>query len=683
MSQVETGSKPRKRETAARKASAAASLDRLQRLAADRVAIEGVEPEIDGGRFAVKRAEGEPLTVTADIFSDGHEIIAAALLTRGVDDAHWAETPFVFIANDRWGATVSFDRPGPYRFTILAWRDTFATWASDTKKKRDAGVDISLELREGAILLEKASGSGRGTKDQQKALKALRERIGKLAAKGDGEALYAAFEEATTVALLRDVGLRENLSSYGREVPVWVDRERAAFSAWYELMPRSQSGDVNRHGTFDDVIARLPDIREMGFDVLYFPPIHPIGKSNRKGKNNSVTAQEGEPGSPYAIGSHEGGHKDLHPQLGSFADFQRLVTRAADHGLEIAIDFAIQCSPDHPWIKEHPDWFDWRPDGSIKYAENPPKKYQDIVNVDFYREGAIPSLWQELLDVVLFWLAKGVRIFRVDNPHTKPFPFWEWLIAEVRLVDPGTVFLAEAFTRPKLMKRLAKVGYNQSYSYFTWRNQKWELREYLTELTKEECAEFMRPNFFVNTPDINPLFLHTSGRPGFRIRLALAATLAGNYGVYSGFELCESEPLVAGKEEYKDSEKYEIRAFDWKREGNIRDDIAFFNRIRNSEPALKDFRNLEFLNFWNDNVLYYAKRTADRSSYLLVMVSLDPHNPQGGHFEVPLWELGLGDDASVKVDDLVDDRQFVWSGKIQHWWFRPDERPYAVFRISV
>ncbi|MBB3997349.1 alpha-1,4-glucan--maltose-1-phosphate maltosyltransferase [Aureimonas pseudogalii] len=659
------------------------SLKRLKALARDRVVIEGVAPLIDGGRFAVKRTENEPLAVEADIFSDGHEIIAAALLTAGAGEEDWRETPFTYLANDRWTASVAFARPGPYRYTIVAWRDTFATWASDTKKKRDAGVEIALELREGATLLEKAADSGRGTKDQGKALKALRARVEKLAAKRDADALYAAFAEAETAELMRDVGLRENLSRYETEVPVWVDREAAGFSSWYELMPRSQSGDVTRHGTFDDVIARLPDIQEMGFDVLYFPPIHPIGQSNRKGRNNSVTAQPGEPGSPYAIGSAEGGHKDLHPELGSFADFQRLVTRAADHGLEIAIDFAIQCSPDHPWIKEHPGWFDWRPDGTIKYAENPPKKYQDIVNVDFYAGDAVPSLWIELRDVVLFWLAKGVRIFRVDNPHTKPFPFWEWMIAEVRAVDPGAIFLAEAFTRPKLMKRLAKVGYNQSYSYFTWRNAKWELRQYLEELTKEECGEFMRPNFFVNTPDINPLFLHTSGRAGFRLRLALAATLAGNYGVYSGFELCESEPLVVGKEEYKDSEKYEVRAFDWKREGNIRDDIAFFNRIRRSEPALRDFRNLQFLEFWNDNVLYFAKRTADLSSYILVMVSLDPHNPQGGHFEVPLWELGLPDTGTVKVEDLVADRQFVWAGKVQHWWFEPENVPYAVFRISV
>ncbi|WP_082655553.1 alpha-1,4-glucan--maltose-1-phosphate maltosyltransferase [Aureimonas sp. D3] len=673
--------KPKKR-SASSIASREASIALLKDLAASRVVIEGVEPLIDGGRFAVKRMENEPLTVTADIFSDGHEIIAAALVTHG-GEVEGLETPFVFIGNDRWGATVRLATPGPYRYSIIAWRDVFGTWASDTKKKRDAGVDIALELREGEAILEQAAESGRGSREDAKALKALRARVEKFRKLKDEAALYAVFTDAETIELLRRCGVRANLSRYPVQVPVWVDREAAGFSAWYELMPRSQSGDPKRHGTFDDVIARLPDIREMGFDVLYFPPIHPIGKSNRKGKNNSVTAKEGEPGSPYAIGSHEGGHNDIHPELGSFADFQRLVTRAADHGLELALDFAIQCSPDHPWIKQHKGWFDWRPDGSIKYAENPPKKYQDIVNVDFYGPDAIPSLWVELRDIVLFWLDKGVRIFRVDNPHTKPFPFWEWMIAEVRAVDPGVIFLAEAFTRPKLMKRLAKVGYNQSYSYFTWRNLKWELREYLTELTKEECAEYMRPNFFVNTPDINPLFLHTSGRPGFRIRAALAATLAGNYGVYSGFELCEYEPLVTGKEEYKDSEKYEIRAFDWKREGHIRDDLALLNRLRQSEPALRDFRNLEFYQFWNDNVLYYGKRTADLSSFILVMVTLDPHQPQGGHFEVPLWEFGLPDNGTVKVEDLVNDRQFVWSGKVQHWWFEPAELPYAIFRLSV
>lgn len=655
--------------------------DGLRMLARNRVAIEGVTPLVDGGRFAIKRLEGEPLRIEADVFCDGHEKIGAAILTRPAGEAGWTETPLVFVENDRWAGEVVFDRPGPWRFTIIGWRDAFGTWASDTRKKRDAGQVIALELKEGRALLDRAVAGKRGTKAEWAALAALISRFDALP-EADSDARYALLEEDETVALLGRTGPRDELSTFEVEVPVWVDRERAGFSAWYELMPRSQSGDVNRHGTFDDVVKRLPDIQEMGFDVLYFPPIHPIGKTNRKGRNNALNAAPGEPGSPYAIGSEEGGHRDIHPELGTFDDFARLIDEARAHGLEIALDFAIQCSPDHPWIKQHPDWFDWRPDGTIKYAENPPKKYQDIVNVDFYREGAIPSLWYELRNTVLFWLDKGVRIFRVDNPHTKPFPFWEWLIAEVRAADPGVIFLAEAFTRPKLMKRLAKVGYNQSYSYFTWRNEKWELEEYLTELTQEECAEYMRPNFFVNTPDINPLYLQTSGRAGFRIRLALAASLAGNYGVYSGFELCEYEP-VPGKEEYLNSEKYEIRAFDWHAPGNIRDDIAFFNRLRAEEPAMKDFRNLAFYNFYNENILYYGKRTQDRSSFLLFIVSLDPHNPQGGHFEVPLWEFGLPDNGSLKVEDLTDGRQFVWQGKVQHWWIAPSQRPYAVLRISA
>ncbi|WP_102960179.1 alpha-1,4-glucan--maltose-1-phosphate maltosyltransferase [Mangrovicella endophytica] len=651
----------------------------LRHLAESRLAIEGVEPEIDGGRFAVKRAEGEPMLVTADIFSDGHDKIAAALIYGEAGSDSWSEVPFEFIENDRWGAEVTFDKPGPYRYSILAWRDVYATWRDEAKKKRDAGVLTDLELTEGRQLVEKALASGRGSADEQKQLAAFDQRLKDLQSRADADGQYEAMQSAEAVALLAAAGLRTNLTRYPIDVPVWVDRTAAAFSAWYELMPRSQSGDVNRHGTFDDVIKRLPDIQEMGFDVLYFPPIHPIGKTNRKGRNNTLTPGEGDPGSPYAIGSAEGGHDALHPELGTFEDFARLIDAAKDHGLEIAIDFAIQCSPDHPWIKEHPEWFDWRPNGTIKFAENPPKKYEDIVNVHFYRD-AIPSLWFELRDIVLFWLDKGVRIFRVDNPHTKPFPFWEWMIAEVRKVDPGVVFLAEAFTRPKVMKRLAKVGYNQSYSYFTWRNVKWELTEYMTELTQSKCVEYMRPNFFVNTPDINPRFLQVSGRPGFRIRLALAATLAGNYGVYSGFELCDARP-VPGKEEYLNSEKYEIRAFDWKAPGNIRDDIAFFNNLRRTEPALQSFRNLSFYNFWNERVLYYGK-TAPDGSILLFIVSLDPHWGQGGNFEVPLWELGLSDDAGVEVTDLVSGQSFNWYGKIQHWYLNPSERPYAVLKIS-
>lgn len=673
---VAAARKPKK----ALNAKAAESEARLLALAENRIAIEGVAPEIDGGRFAIKRAEREKLIVSADVFSDGHDEIAAAVVYGSADDEAWNETPLVFVENDRWSAEIVFDVPGPYRFSIIAWRDLYATWRDEATKKRDAGKLSDLELTEARELVKNAATSGRGSKADQKAVAKLHDKLEKLSAKGDADGQYALMQAADTITLLEAAGHRTHLSRYAVDVPVWVDRTAAAFSAWYELMPRSQSGDVNRHGTFDDVIKRLPDIQEMGFDVLYFPPIHPIGSTNRKGKNNSLTPGPDDPGSPYAIGSDEGGHDAIHPELGSFEDFARLVKAAGEHGLEIAIDFAIQCSPDHPWIKQHPEWFDWRPDGTIKFAENPPKKYEDIVNVHFYR-GALPSIWYELRDIVLFWLDKGVRIFRVDNPHTKPFPFWEWMIAEVRKVDPGVVFLAEAFTRPKVMKRLGKVGYNQSYSYFTWRNAKAELAEYLTELTQEECAEYMRPNFFVNTPDINPLYLQVSGRPGFRTRLALAATLAGNYGIYSGFELCEFLP-VPGKEEYLNSEKYEIRAFDWKAEGNIRDDIAFFNRLRRSEKALQDFRNLAFYNFFNDNVLYYGKRTADLSSFLLFAVTLDPHAPQGGHFEVPLWEFGLPDDGSVMVEDMVTGQSFAWNGKVQHWWMNPHDRPYAVFKIS-
>jgi starch synthase (maltosyl-transferring) len=446
------------------------------------------------------------------------------------------------------------------------------------------------------------------------------------------------------------------------------------------MFPRSQSGDVNRHGTFDDVIRRLPYVKDMGFDVLYFTPIHPIGRTNRKGRNNSLKAEPGDPGSPYAIGSNEGGHDAIHPELGTFDDFARLVAAAKEYGLEIALDFAIQCSPDHPWIKSHPEWFDWRPDGTIKFAENPPKKYEDIVNVHFYRD-AYPAIWHALRDVVLFWAERGVRIFRVDNPHTKPYPFWEWMIGEVQARYPDTIFLSEAFTRPKVMKRLAKLGFTQSYTYFTWRNTKAELIEYLTELTRTEAREYYRPNFFANTPDINPVFLQVSGRAGFQTRLVLAATLAGNFGLYSGFEICEGRPLP-GKEEYLDSEKYEIRAWDWDREGHIRDDIRLVNRLRRERPALQEFGNLTFYNAWNDSILLYGKFTDDRSDFVLIAVNLDPHHPQGAHFEVPLWEFGLGDEAAVDVEDLATGERFAWVGKVQHMLLDPQSRPYRIWRIS-
>ncbi len=649
----------------------------LQTLAEARVAIEAVSPEIDGGRFPIKRVAGDTVSVEADIFADGHDKIDAAILFRKESDAQWREAPMRFIDNDRWGGTFKVDDNARYVYTIIAWRDLFTSWRDEVTKKKAAGQSVSLELKEGRTLIEKAAADGkRGSAADRNAIKDVTRRIE--AAATDAEIVDLLTSDGTA-ALMTRVAPRTHLTRYGKELEAWVDRPRAAFSAWYEMFPRSQSGDVRRHGTFDDVIARLPYVRDLGFDVLYFTPIHPIGAVNRKGRNNSLKAEPGEPGSPYAIGSAEGGHDAIHPELGTVEDFKRLVKAAHEHGLEIALDFAVQCAPDHPWIKEHPEWFDWRPDGTIKFAENPPKKYEDIVNVHFYRD-AFPSIWYALRDVVLYWAEQGVRIFRVDNPHTKPYPFWEWMIREVLDQYPDTLFLAEAFTRPKVMKRLAKLGFTQSYTYFTWRNTKAELTEYLTELTVTEAREYYRPNFFANTPDINPVPLQTSGRAGFRSRLILAATLAGNYGIYNGFELCEGAP-IPGKEEYLDSEKYELRAWDWNREGNIREDVALINRLRRTRPALRQFLNLNFYNAWNDQILYYGKMSDDRTDFVLVAVNLDPNNPQGAHFEVPLWELGLADDASVGVEDLVTGTRFTWTGKVQHMLLNPHERPYACWRL--
>jgi starch synthase (maltosyl-transferring) len=647
---------------------------RLLALAANRIAIEGIGPEIDGGRFPAKAVVDEDFPVEADIFGDGHDIIDAALLWRRAASRRWTEVPMTFLVNDRWEARVRFPEIGPYKFTIIAWRDLFASWQRDTAKKLAAGQPVSLEIVEGVELVKKALAEP----EQSQAGANLEELLGRLQSADEEAERLTLLMAPETLELMKWVGPRTNLSRYEREIDVHVDAPLAGFGAWYELMPRSQ-GEAGRHGTFDDVIARLPYVRDLGFDILYFTPIHPIGKTNRKGPNNTLVAGADDPGSPYAIGSPEGGHDGIHSELGTFEDFARLVKAARKHGLEIALDFAIQCSPDHPWIKEHPEWFDWRPDGTIKFAENPPKKYEDIVNVHFYRD-ALPSIWFELRDIVLFWVDKGVKIFRVDNPHTKPFPFWEWMIGEVRSKHPDTVFLSEAFTRPKVMKRLAKVGFNQSYTYFTWRNEKQELIDYLTELTQEQCRYYMRPNFFANTPDINPFFLQGSGRPGFRIRLVLAATLAGSYGIYNGFEICEAAP-VPGKEEYLNSEKYQLRHWDMDQPGHIQDDIRLINGLRRGHPALKAFTSLKFHNAWNDHVLYYAKSDRQAEDYLLFHVLLDPHHPQEFQFEIPLWEFGLPDEASIEVQDLVHGNRFTWHGKTHTLRLDPQEQPYAIWRL--
>jgi starch synthase (maltosyl-transferring) len=658
---------------AARRTSRSASEERIRILAGSRVVIENVQPQIDGGRYPVKRVLGDSLTVTADIFLDGHEKLAACVKHRQEGDADWQELAMEPLGNDRWAAVIPLRTNAFHYYTVEAWHDRFGSWRAEYLAKRKAGQATGLDLAEGIemvrAVVERAAGADRQLLDSV---------IGPRSAESQEREEIVLSEPMQRI--MRRYTERGEVSRFPHELSVIVDRLAAQYSAWYELFPRSQTDDPRRHGTFDDVIARLPYVRDLGFDVLYFPPIHPIGTTNRKGRNNSLTAVPGDPGSPYAIGAKEGGHAAVHPELGTIDDFRRLVVAAHDHGLEIALDFAVQCSLDHPWIKEHPEWFSWRTDGTIKYAENPPKKYEDIVNVDF--QAGLPDLWFALRDVVLFWIDQGVKIFRVDNPHTKPFAFWEWMIGEVRQQYPDVIFLAEAFTRPKVMKKLAKLGFNQSYTYFTWRNTKRELIEYLTELTREDRREYYRPNFFVNTPDINPIPLQTGGRPLFQTRLVLAATLSSIYGIYSGYELCEAAPLP-GREEYLNSEKYEIRVRDYHQPGNIVDFIATINRIRRANPALHDFRNLLFCNASNDNILVYAKMTPARDNVILIAVNLDPRNVQSADFEVPLWELDLPDHAGIGVDDLLTGRRFVWQGKIQRVHLDPSTNPVALWRLEA
>ncbi|MDD2877733.1 MAG: DUF3416 domain-containing protein [Acidiphilium sp.] len=643
---------------------------------APRIAIEAVSPAVESGRFPIKRIVGEQIVFEADLICDGHGKLAADLLWRAADETAWQRAPMALLANDRWTATLRLDRLGRHQVTIEAWIDRFGAFVDEITKKHAAGVDIALERVEGVALIEAAA--HHATPPDREAATAL---LALLAATPEDQRL-ALLIDPVTVALMRTVEPRHSLLRLHPPLPVEAERTKAGFASWYEIFPRSQSGSETRHGHFDDVIAHLPRIHAMGFDILYFPPIHPIGHKNRKGRNNSLTPSETDPGSPYAIGGPDGGHCALHPELGSFDDFRRLLTAVADHGLELALDFAIQCAPDHPWLREHPEWFDWRPDGSIRYAENPPKKYEDIVNVDFYAEGAMPSLWIALRDVVAFWVKQGVRIFRVDNPHTKPLPFWEWMINDIRARNPEVMFLAEAFTTPKLMYRLAKLGFSQSYTYFTWRNTAAELREYFTELTTMAPREFFRPHLFVNTPDINPVFLQTSGRPGFLLRAALAATLSGLWGVYNGFELCESAALP-GREEYLDSEKYQIRAWDHDRPGNIVSEITALNRMRRQNPALHSHLGITFLPCSNEHVLYFEKTNADRSNVILAAISLDPFNRQIAEIELPLWRFGLADDAALNAEDLARGVAFVWHGKHQIVSLDPHELPYCIWRVRA
>ena len=645
-----------------------------QALMAPRIVVEDTQPVLECGTFAAKAISGQAVAVSSKVYSDGHDRLAVMLNWRQANSRRWHCVPMHSPGNDLWLAEFTPLELGAHLFSIEAWIDPFATYCHDLEKKYHAGVEVKLELEEGRQLL--GQGAARSEGMLRREIEGFQARLQGLPV--DDQVALLLGGEATR--LMVEAEHRSYLTR-SVEFPLDVDRPAAQFASWYELFPRSITDSPERHGTFNDVHERLPMIRDMGFDVLYFPPIHPIGTQFRKGRNNALRAEPGDPGSPYAIGSPEGGHDAIHPQLGTREDFRRLVAAAAEHGLEIALDFAIQCSQDHPWLKEHPGWFSWRPDGTIRYAENPPKKYQDIVNVDFYAAEAVPSLWLALRDVVVGWVEEGVKSFRVDNPHTKPLPFWQWLIANVRSQHPEVIFLAEAFTKPAMMARLGKVGYAQSYTYFTWRNTKQELREYFEELNQPPWSQCYRPNFFVNTPDINPFFLHTSGRAGFLIRAALATMGSGLWGMYSGFELCEATPLP-GKEEYMDSEKYEIRPRDFTQPGNIIAEIAQLNRIRRQNRALQTHLGVAFFNCWNDNILYFAKRTPERDNYILVAISLDPHNAQEANFELPLWELGLDDDADTVGEDLMNGHRWTWHGKTQWMRIEPWHQPFGIWRIE-
>ncbi|HZQ59932.1 MAG TPA: alpha-1,4-glucan--maltose-1-phosphate maltosyltransferase [Casimicrobiaceae bacterium] len=638
-------------------------------IAAPRIAIENVSPCVDDGRFAAKRTLGDTAVVEADVYADGHPVLAVRLLWRAADETEWQTARMRTLGNDRWRGEFPLHKLGCHVFAIEAGIDEFGGLRSDIEKKATARQPVALEIEEAERLIVAAA--KRASAERRTRLRGLLRELG-------GATDPVSRLLAPDCAELMADACAPTFATRSKPYPLVVERLAARYASWYELFPRSQ-GRAGAHGTFRDVIAALPRIAAMGFDVLYFTPIHPIGKANRKGRNNALTAQPGEPGSPYAIGAAEGGHDAVHPELGTLDDFRALVGAARAHGLEIALDFAVQCSPDHPWIKQHPDWFAWRPDGSLRYAENPPKKYEDIVNVDFYAKGAKPALWTALRDVLAFWMREGVKTFRVDNPHTKPLPFWEWVIADLRSLDPEVVFLSEAFTRPRPMYRLAKLGFSQSYTYFTWRNTRDELASYMTELNAAPVRDFFRPHFFVNTPDINPTFLHASGRAGFLIRAALAATLSGLWGMYSGFELCESAPLP-GREEYLDSEKYQLRHRDWNAPGNIAGEIAELNRIRRENPALHSHLGLTFYNCTNSNILYFAKATPTRDNVLLVAVLLDPFHAQQADIELPLWEWGMDDGGALCAEDLLRGDAFDWRGKVQRLRIDPSA-PYRIWRV--
>ncbi len=648
-----------------------------------RVIIEGVSPEIDGGKYPAKRTVGEAVLVGADIFSDGSDCITAQLCYRPNSSRTWKRSSLKPLVNDRWEGAFTVDELGVYEFTIEAWIDHFETWRRGLKKKIEAGQDVSLELQTGAGMVEQAA-----LRASKKDGARLRE-FASAMTKGTASVAESAALSEELDRLMRRYPDKSFAVQYDKVLEIRVDQRKALFSTWYELFPRSWSQNPGSHGTFRECERLLPLVAGMGFDVVYLPPIHPIGATKRKGRNNALVAESCDPGSCWAIGSNDGGHKAVHSELGTIQDFETFVREAERHGISVALDIAFQCSPDHPYVKEHPQWFKWRPDGTVQFAENPPKKYEDILPIDFETEDW-ENLWVELKSVMLFWIEKGVRIFRVDNPHTKAFRFWDWAINEINKEYPDAVFLAEAFTRPKVMARLARGGFNQSYTYFTWRNTKSDLQTYLTELTTTELAEYMRPNFWPNTPDILHEELQAGHRSTFIARMVLAATLSSNYGMYGpAYELCEHAPVRKGKEEYLDSEKYEIKRWDMDRPGNIRAEITAVNHIRRENSALQQTANLAFVRIDESEgcehsmLMGYVKRSADDSNIILTVVNLDPENTHAGWLRFPLEKFSLPHTHHFRVEDLLSGRIYEWDGEWNYIELDPEKTPAHIFRVSL
>ena len=640
------------------------------------VVIENVAPTVDCGRYPAKREQGGSIEVSADIFKEGHDLLVAWVRYRESGRGEWRESPMRFVDNDRWAGTVPLQANARHELVIEAVADPFRSWRADLDKRLAADQDVTSELREGAALIEAAAARAaraRGGRADAEALRAYAVLVG---GADRADAVSALADDR--LAALMDAHLDRRDATASAPFEIVADRERARFAAWYEFFPRS-TGEAGRHGTFKDAEGQLERAAAMGFDVVYLPPVHPIGRAFRKGPNNTLTSGPGDPGSPWAIGGAEGGHTAVHPELGTLSDFDRLVARAHELGLEVALDFAIQASPDHPWVREHPEWFFHRPDGTIKYAENPPKKYQDVYPLNFGADDPRP-LWNEMLTTLEFWIGHGVRTFRVDNPHTKPVPFWEWLIRAIQARHPDVVFLAEAFTRPKMMKVLAKAGFTQSYTYFTWRNHKDELREYFEEVTRPPVSDYFRPHLWPNTPDILHETLQRGGRPAFAIRLVLAATLSPLYGIYSGYELCENTPFAPGSEEYLFSEKYELKARDWSAPGNLVDLVTRINRIRREHGALQVATNLRFHPSDDPHVLWYGKVTGDDA--IFVAANLDPFARHASMVEVPVDALGLAPDGRYRMHELLSGATYEWHGPRGYVDLDPAVAPAQIFALG-